>query len=100
MSTDQEALDHLCIKQSKVSSHFFINKFDLNFELIIDENHEICQKYGVLYEKNDNGNSKLSIKRITYLLDENGIIMKIWKDVDPNGHAQEIINFIETSKKS
>ena len=98
---DQTGIKVFGVSADDFDSHQnFINKFDLNFELIIDENHEICQKYGVLYEKNDNGNSKLSIKRITYLLDENGIIMKIWKDVDPNGHAQEIINFIETSKKS
>ena len=98
---DQTGIKVFGVSADDFDSHQnFIDKFGLNFELIIDENHEICHKYGVLYEKNDNGNSKLSIKRITYLLDENGIIMKIWKNVDPNGHAQEIINFIETSKKS
>ena len=34
MRTDKEALDHLCIKQSKVSSHFFINKFGKVYYLV------------------------------------------------------------------
>ena len=98
---DQTGIKVFGVSADDFDSHQnFINKFDLNFELIIDENHEICQKYGVLYEKNDNGNSKLSIKRVTFLIDDNGVIMKIWREVDPNGHAQEIIDFIESLNKT
>ena len=98
---DQTGIKVFGVSADDFDSHKnFINKFDLNFELIIDENHEICQKYGVLYEKNDNGNSKLSIKRVTFLIDDNGVIMKIWREVDPNGHAQEIIDFIESLNKT
>ena len=78
----------------------FIDKFHLNFELIIDDKHEICKKYGVLYQRSDKDTSKLSIKRVTFLIDDNGVIMKIWREVDPNGHAQEIIDFIESLNKT
>ena len=33
-------------------------------------------------------------------IDENGVILKIWREVDPNGHAQEIIDFIESLNKT
>jgi len=77
----------------------FKNKFDLNFELIIDKDYELCKKYGVLYDKSGNGISKLSIKRMTFLLDEEGVLLRIWPDVNPNGHAQEIIDFLESFDK-
>ena len=46
------------------------------------------------------GKKYMGIERSTFLIDENGVILKIWREVDPNGHAQEIIDFIESLNKT
>ena len=48
----------------------------------------------MLVDKVVHGHTVKGIARITFLIDEVGIIKKIWNPVDPNGHADEILNEI------
>ena len=72
----------------------FINKFDLNFELLADEDNTVATSYGAWGEKNMYGKVTIGMKRMTFLIDEKGCVAKIWGKVKPEGHAQQIIDAI------
>ena len=57
-----------------------------------DVNKSMCADYDVLVDKIVHGHTVKGITRITFLIDELGMIKKIWNPVDPNGHAEEILN--------
>lgn len=77
------------VSTDSVESHKkFKQKYNLNFILVSDQNKEISSKYGVL---GFTGTSK----RQTFLIDEKGIIKYIWKNVDVNKHAKEVLEKIK-----
>jgi len=85
----------LGISPDNLESHDkFINKFDLNFELLADEDNLVATSYGAWGEKNMYGKVTIGMKRMTFLVDEKGNIEKIWGKVKPEGHAQQIIDAI------
>ena len=85
----------LGISPDNLESHDkFINKFDLNFELLADEDNTVATSYGAWGEKNMYGIVTIGMKRMTFLIDEKGCVAKIWGKVKPEGHAQQIIDAI------
>ena len=85
----------LGVSADNVESHKnFTDKFNLPFPLLADVNKNMCTDYDVLVDKIVHGHTVKGITRITFLIDESGIIKKIWNPVDPNGHAEEILNVI------
>ena len=83
------------ISPDNVESHdSFIDKFDLNFELLSDQDKSVSIEYDVWGEKQLYGKTVIGMKRTTFLIDEKGIIQKVWKNVKPQGHAQQILNEI------
>ena len=73
----------------------FIKKFDLNFELLSDINYKMAKDYHTFFVSEQFGNS---IKRTTFLIDENGLIMNIWKDIkSPESHPDDVINFLKSN---
>ena len=69
----------------------FIEKFNLPFKLIADEDKSICQAYGVWGNKSFMGRTFLGIKRMTFLIDANGIVQKVWPKVKVADHAAEVL---------
>jgi thioredoxin-dependent peroxiredoxin len=69
----------------------FEHKFDLPFKLIADPNHSIIDKYGVWGEKQLYGRKYMGLHRTTFLIDEKGIIRKIFLKPRNKQHAEEII---------
>jgi peroxiredoxin Q/BCP len=69
----------------------FEAKFDLPFTLIADPQHSIIDKYGVWGEKKLYGREYMGIHRTTFLIDEKGIIRKIFLRPKNKQHAEEII---------
>jgi peroxiredoxin Q/BCP len=69
----------------------FIKKYDLPFPLIADTDMKIINKYGVYGEKNMYGKKYMGIKRITFLVNEEGKLSKIFKRVKTAEHAEEIL---------
>ena len=59
-----------------------------------DEEIKVIKKYKVWAKKKFMGREFMGIDRTTFLIDEQGIIQKIWKNVKPEGHAQQILNEI------
>jgi len=68
----------------------FKGKFDLNFTLLADSEKEIANKYGVMKEKNMYGKKVMGVARTTFVI-ENGKIVKIFNNVKPEGHAEEVL---------
>lgn len=69
----------------------FVAKQELNFPLVSDAESDLCERYGVWQEKKMYGKTFMGIVRSTFLIDENGIIQKIWPKVKVKGHAQEVL---------
>lgn len=69
----------------------FEKKFKLPFTLLADPTHKILEKYGVWGEKQMFGNHYMGVHRTTFVLDERGIIRKIFLRPKNKEHAQEII---------
>ena len=69
----------------------FEAKFDLPFTLIADTGHKILEKYGVWGEKQMFGNHYMGVHRTTFVIDEKGVIRKIFLRPTNKAHAEEII---------
>ncbi|MEE9233059.1 MAG: thioredoxin-dependent thiol peroxidase [Nitrospirales bacterium] len=76
---------------SVLSHQKFSNKFDLNFPLLSDETKGMIQKYGVWKEKSLYGRKYMGIERTTVLIDEDGIISRIFPKVKVDGHVAEVL---------
>ena len=68
----------------------FIAKYKLPFDLLSDENKEVLEKYEVWKEKNNYGKIYMGVERTTYIIDENGMISKIFNHVKVEGHSAAI----------
>lgn len=80
------------ISRDSLKSHDkFIEKYQLPFILLSDENEIVCNLYGVLKEKTMFGKKCFGIERSTFLIDENGIIKKIYRKVKVAGHIEDLI---------
>lgn len=76
---------------SKESHKKFEEKFDLPFPLLADEDKKILNAYGVWGEKNLYGHKHMGVHRNTFLIDEKGVIRKIFLKPKTKEHAEEII---------
>jgi len=86
----------LGVSPGSVKSHDkFINKFQLPFALLADEDKKICQDYGVWVEKSMYGKKYMGVARTTFIIDKNGKIAKVFEKVKPEGHHQEIMDALK-----
>ena len=76
----------------------FRDKYGLSVLLLSDPDARICKRYGVMYEKEVEGQKKLSIKRSTFVIDRSGKLRHVMYGVQAHGHAQEILNLIKELK--
>jgi thioredoxin-dependent peroxiredoxin len=70
----------------------FEAKYDLPFTLIADADHKIIDAYGVWGEKQLYGRTYMGLHRTTFLIDEKGIIRKIFLKPKSKQHTEEILN--------
>ena len=73
----------------------FIDKYNLPFELIADENKKICMKYGVWQEKKLYGKTFMGIVRSTFIIDKAGTVKKIIPKVKVKGHIEEVVEILK-----
>ncbi|MDX6684183.1 MAG: thioredoxin-dependent peroxiredoxin [Baekduia sp.] len=69
----------------------FHEKQALNFELLADEHHEVCERYGVWVEKSMYGKTYMGAQRSTFVIDEDGIIRKVIKKAKPETHDEDVL---------
>jgi peroxiredoxin Q/BCP len=73
------------------SHRAFAEKHDLPFLLLSDVDGKVCSLYGVAFEKERDGKSRTIARRVTYLLDARGSVLRVYPRVDPAGHSAEIL---------
>lgn len=76
--------------EEKVQKRFEI-KYKLPFPLIADTSHDILEKYGVWDQKKLFGREYMGVLRTTFVINEQGVIEKIFHKPKNKAHAQEII---------
>lgn len=83
----------LGVSKDTVKSHErFVEKQSLPFQLLADPERKVLEAYEVWQEKKLYGKVSMGTVRSTYLIDENGIIEKVYEKVKTDLHAQEILN--------
>ena len=86
------------ISKDTIESHLkFKKKYKVKFELLSDENKIAIKDFEVWGKKKFMGKEFMGLIRSTFLLKKN-VIIKEWRNVRVNGHAEEIYNFIKNNK--
>ena len=69
----------------------FAEKYDLNFPLLADADHEVADKYGAWQERSMYGRKYMGVARVTYLIGADGKVAQRWDKVKVDGHAEEVL---------
>ncbi len=86
----------LGVSKDSVKSHdSFSNKYNLPFTILSDENLDVIKMYEVWKEKNMYGKKTMGVVRSTYLIDENGIIIKALEKVNSSTNANDMYELIK-----
>lgn len=84
------------VSKDDTSSHEkFKKKYNLPFYLLSDPENKVIEKYGAWQEKKMYGKTYLGIARITYIVDEEGVIQKAYPKVKPENHGVEILEALK-----
>jgi peroxiredoxin Q/BCP len=95
----KEGLTILGVSKDSVKSHQkFKKKHGLPFTLLSDPEAKVLNLYGVWKEKKLYGRTFMGTERTTFIIDENGIIKKVYRKVRAKGHAQACL--IEATSKT
>ena len=70
----------------------FVDKYDLNFRLLSDEDHAVAEKFGVWGPKKFMGREFDGIHRISFLLDEKGKVEHVFDDFKTKDHHQVVLD--------
>lgn len=90
----------LGISVDSVKSHKkFAEKYGLPFTLLADEDKTVVNKYGVWQEKSMYGRKYMGTKRMSFLVDPKGKIAKIYDNVKPAIHAEEVLKDLKELAK-
>lgn len=73
----------------------FISKYILNFTLLTDENHKICESFGVWQEKMSYGKKSMGVIRTTFIIDGKGFIRWMESPVKVEGHAERVLEALK-----
>jgi len=76
----------------------FADKHSLPFRLVADSDKVIVQAYGVWGPKKFMGKEYMGTSRVSYLIDEAGIIAKVWPKVKPAVHPEEVLAWLQENK--
>ena len=73
----------------------FATKHELPFILLADKELQAIQAFDVWQEKKLYGKVSMGVVRTTYIIDENGVIEKVYEKVKPDKNAQEILEYLK-----
>ncbi len=81
-------------RDDQASHAAFCAKHSLEVTLVSDTDNTVCEAYDCWVEKNMYGKKYMGVARSTFLIDEKGIVRKIWRKVKVNGHADSVLETI------
>jgi thioredoxin-dependent peroxiredoxin len=85
------------ISRDSLKSHEnFKKKYNFDFELLSDPDETACNIFDVIKMKNMYGKQVRGIERSTFVIDEDGQIIKEWRGVKVNGHVDEVLEFLSS----
>ncbi len=85
----------LGVSPDGVESHNrFIEKFNLPFLLLSDEEKKAVKAFGVWVKKSMYGKEYMGVERTTFVIGKDGRIEKVFRKVKPDGHPEEILEFL------
>ena len=80
------------VSRDSCASHAkFIAKEAINFTLLADEDESLCKRFDVIKQKNMYGKKVWGIERSTFLFDAAGKLLREWRKVKVEGHAEEVL---------
>lgn len=83
------------VNKDSVASHAkFAEKYSLPFILLSDADRKVIENYGVWQEKKMCGKISMGIVRTTYIINEDGVIEKIFEKVKADGHVLEVMEYL------
>jgi peroxiredoxin Q/BCP len=89
----------LGVSVDSVKSHGkFVEKYDLPFTLLADEDKALVNAYGVWGKKKFMGREYMGTKRVSFLISPEGKIAKVYEEVKPAAHAAEVLKDLEALK--
>ena len=87
------------ISKDGAASHLrFAEKHSLPFVLLSDPERQAIEPYGVWQEKKLYGKVSMGVVRTTFILDENGVILKIMPKVKPDTNAADVLEYLKSLK--
>lgn len=92
--TDKNAVVLGISPDSPESHKKFAAKYDLPFTLLSDPGHQVLEAWGAWGEKNLYGKVSVGVLRSTVIVDEQGLVTKIIRKVDTEGHAVQVMPFL------
>ncbi len=85
------------VSRDSLKSHEnFKSKFNFPFALLSDADETACNLFGVIRMKNMYGKQVRGIERSTFIIDKTGKLVREWRGVKADGHAQEVLSYIQT----
>ncbi len=69
----------------------FKAKYHLPFTLLADPEHKVAEAYGVWVLREREGRQYYGIQRSTFIIDPEGRIERVFRQVTPAGHAKELL---------
>ena len=82
-------------KDSQKAHTNFTEKHELNFTLLSYPELEAIQAYGVWQEKKNYGKVSMGVVRSTFIIDEDGVIEKVYPKAKPDTNAEEILTYLK-----
>lgn len=85
------------ISRDSMRSHEnFKAKFSFPFDLLSDTDETACNLFDVIKMKNMYGKQVRGIERSTFVIDRNGVLVHEWRKVKVDGHANEVLHYIQS----
>ncbi|HEX8775352.1 MAG TPA: thioredoxin-dependent thiol peroxidase [Pyrinomonadaceae bacterium] len=89
---EEENIKVLGVSLDDEQSHqAFISKYDLPFTLLSDTDHAVADAYGVYGEQTWGDKKYMGVSRKTFLIDERGVIKKVFDKVNVDEHSDEVL---------
>ena len=82
-------------RDSGESHRKFIEKQNLNFTLLSDPGHQVMEEYGAWGEKTLYGKKSMGVIRSTFVINEDGVIEKVYKKVNTSTHGEDLKKYLE-----
>ena len=86
-------------RDSEASHQKFADKLQLPYSLLVDQDQQLHEWFGVLKNKTMFGKTALGVERSTFILDQDRRLAKEFRNVKASGHVRDVLEWLENSEK-